>query len=189
MTALRQIQTLSEADYLAAENDRPDGPRHEYLDGYIQAMAGGTWAHTVIAANVLGLLHRHLENHPCVAFGQDFRVRVEVQDRVYHYYPDAVVTCHPNRSEAYFTRHPTLIVEVLSPSTECIDRREKLFHYKAVPSLEEYALVDQEKPEVTVFRRAESWMGTIYGPDDTVEFRSVGLSVPVRRLYLKAGLA
>jgi Uma2 family endonuclease len=109
---------------------------------------------------------------------------LEVAREEFFYYPDVVVSCHPRDIEKYFLRSPTLVVEVLSPSTETIDRREKHTHYRQAPTLEEYILVAQERREVTVFRRASGWQGEVFtGPEASVEFRSVKHAMTVAEIY------
>ena len=84
------------------------------------------------------------------------KVRVDHADQTYFYYPDLLLACDPQDREPYYRRHPCIVVEVLSPSTERIDRREKLFAYQTIPSLREYVLVDPDKRWVEVYRFGET---------------------------------
>jgi Uma2 family endonuclease len=103
------------------------------------------------------------------------------------YYPDIMVACGHIGIEKYYLSNPTLIVEVLSPSTESIDRREKALHYRQISTLEEYVLVAQDAPEVTIYRRADEWaLSTLRALQDVAEFRSIDLSLPLAEIY--AGL-
>jgi Uma2 family endonuclease len=114
----------------------------------------------------------------------DFKVRLEINREDIFYYPDVMVACQRIGVELYYLRYPTLLVEVLSPSTENIDRREKLLNYPQISTVEEYALVAQDSREVTVHRRAEDWAPKILtGADAVAEFRSIKLSLPLARIY------
>jgi Uma2 family endonuclease len=95
-------------------------------------MSGASWAHNVIALNIASALRTRLRGSAGQVFINDFKVRLEVGGDELFYYPDIVVCCHPNSIEKYFLRSPTLVVEVLSPNTEAIDRREKHQNYRAI---------------------------------------------------------
>jgi Uma2 family endonuclease len=95
-----------------------------------------------------------------------------------------MVACGREGTEKYYLTDPKLIVEVLSPSTQSIDQREKAFNYRQIPALEEYVLVSQDRCEVTIHRRLEGWEGlVIASPEGTAEFRSVDLSLPLSEIY------
>lgn len=164
------VQTqLSEQDYLDGEG--ASQIRHEYVAGEVFAMAGASKAHNIISGNVYALLRAALRGSGCQTFMADMRVRIAAQSC--YYYPDVVVTCSPEdlSSDAPKDRveAPGLIVEVLSPTTEAIDRREKMLAYRHIESLREYVLVDQERRWVEVYRRAGSgWVADLYSPEDTI---------------------
>ena len=177
-----RVLPVSVADYLAQEEG--SAIRHEYVAGEIHAMRGGSRAHIRISLNMATLLRSKLRGGPCQVFINDFKVRLEVGGAELFYYPDVVVSCHPAAIEKYFLRSPTLIVEVLSESTETIDRREKHTNYRQAPTLEEYVLVAQERREVTVFRRATGWQGEVFTDESAqVELRSVAHTLSVREIY------
>jgi len=94
----------------------------------------------------------HARRKRCQLFMADMKVRVEHTDQTYFYYPDLLLACDPQDREPYYRRRPCLIVEVLSPSTERIDRREKLFAYQTIPSLREYLLIDPDKRHIEIYR-------------------------------------
>jgi len=95
-----------------------------------------------------------------------------------------VVSCHAGSIEKYFLRSPTLVVEVLSLSTETIDRREKHTHYRQAVTLEEYVLVAQDRREVTIFRRVAGWQGEVFtAADACVEFRSIKQALTMAEIY------
>jgi Uma2 family endonuclease len=100
------------------------------------------------------------------------------------YYPDVMVVCGQNDLQVRYLSEPRLVIEVLSPSTERIDRREKAYHYREAPSVEEYVLIAQHAPHVTICRRSEAWeIQILTSPQEAAEFRSVELSLPLERIY------
>ena len=175
---------ISEADYLAGE-ELP-GPRHEYVAGQIFAMAGATKTHGTIAGNIFFRLRAELRGTPCRAWVADMKVNVAAADT--YYYPDVVATCaeedlHSDSPQSFVTA-PKLIVEVLAPSTEKIDRREKLLAYRQLSSLQEYVLVDQERQWVEVFRRnAAGWMQEIATAGEAITLSSLGVTLAVADIY------
>lgn len=182
------IHDLTEAEYLAGEAAAE--VRHEYVAGQVFAMAGASKAHATLSLNIAAMLHSALRGSPCRVYAADMKVKVG-QAHAY-YYPDVVATCSmadnaPDAPRDHLTE-PTLIVEVLSPNTEHIDRREKLLAYRQLPSLAEYVLVDQDKPWVEVFRRVDGgWSHTVFGPETVVEFASVAARIALADIY--AGVA
>jgi len=140
-------------EYLALEAEST--VRHEYVAGMIYAHAGGTSRHNAIAANVLAALWYAARSGPCRVYGSDMRLRAA--DDVF-YYPDVMVVCGDNEAgdEALYQYAPCLIVEITSPSTESIDRREKAFTYRKVPSLQAYLIVNQDHRWVERHWRDES---------------------------------
>ena len=180
-TALK-ADFLSVADYL--EGEKASSVRHEYISGVVFAMAGGSRAHGLITGNIFAALHSHLRGKPCQVFTADMKVRLEVADEDIFYYPDVMVTCDPRDTEAHFNRYPKLIVEVLSPATERIDRIEKFDRYKAIESLEEYVLIAQDRFEVIVFStRGEAKTRVATNAGDVVHFESLGFSCPLLQFY------
>jgi Uma2 family endonuclease len=173
---------LSVEDYLKFEADGQ--VRHEFIGGRIHAMSGTTVRHNEIAGNLLAALFAHLRAGPCRAYFNDVKVRLEVNREDIFYYPDVMVACENEGKEKHFLRHPKLIVEVLSSSTEAIDRREKLLNYPRIASLEEYAIIAQDTREITIHRRETQWRPTLIStPDAPVEFRSIKLTVPLAQIY------
>ena len=181
MEAARVLPLLV-ANYLAFEET--SAVRHEFIGGEIHAMAGETVAHNTIALNIASALRTKLRGGPCRVYIENVKVRFEVAREEIFYYPDVVVSCHPTGVERLFVRLPTLIFEVLSPSTENIDRREKKLNYQQIPTLDEYVIVSQERPEVTIFRRAAGWVAeTATAPNAVLEFRSVKQAMTVAEIY------
>jgi Uma2 family endonuclease len=147
-------------------------------------MAGASEAHNLICVNIVSAFHAPLRSSPCKAYMADFKVRLEIHCEDIFYDPDAMVACQRVGVEQYYLRHPTLLVEVFSPSTENIDRREKLLNYPQISTVEEYVLIAQDSRDVTLHRRAEDWVPRVVtAPEAPVEFRSLKLSLPLARLY------
>lgn len=126
--------------------------RHEYLTGDVKAMGGASARHGLIAGALFALLLPGARRKNCQLFIADMKVRVDHAGETYFYYPDLLLSCDPADRDPYYRSRPCLLVEVLSPSTERIDRREKLFAYEKISSLREYVLVDPEQRRVEVYR-------------------------------------
>lgn len=185
-----QLSYLSETDYLVGE-ELP-GLRHEYVQGQIYAMTGASKVHGTLALNIASLLRTHLRGSPCRAWTADMKVHVAAA-RAY-YYPDVVVTCSPQDLDASAPKNhltaPQVIVEVLSASTEQVDRREKWLNYRQLPSLREYVLIDQERQWIEVFRRGdEGWLHEISLPGQTLTLRSLDLQLAMDEIYEDSGVA
>lgn len=176
-------------DYLGVEE--MSAVRHEFLNGEIFAMAGGTPEHAALAAAVVVLLGRKLDGSPCRPYSADLRIRV--LETGLATYADASVICgEPARDPSSPTHvtNPTVVVEVLSPSTEDYDRGEKREHYQRIPSLNHYVLVAQDRRRVEVFSRAAdgAWEPRTDGAGDVVELGTLKVSFAVDALYEAAGL-
>jgi Uma2 family endonuclease len=173
---------VSVAKYLASETTSQI--RHEYLGGLVYAMAGETVTHNQIAGNLYLALRRYAKGKPCRTFMSDIRVNFHLRTDEYYYYPDLVVTCDKRDTHLRFVQFPKLIIEVLSESTERVDKREKFFAYTSIPSLEEYVLVAQTTREVTVFRRANDWKAEkVSGAKAKVLLASLKLTIPLAAIY------
>ncbi len=168
-------------DYLEGENFSP--VRREFVEGEIYAMAGASDNHNRIVGNLIASLTNHLRDSDCETFFSD--IKVQVTKNVY-YYPDVLVSCEENPENPYFRNQPILIVEVTSPSTKHIDRREKLLFYQQMPSVQEYVIVDQKKMNVEVHRRQSNggWITYYFNESgEAVEFASVELSISLTEIY------
>jgi len=169
------------ADYLKSEKISP--VKHEYVDGVIHEMAGTSDNHARVAGNIFVALSIHLRNSSCEPFSSGIKVRVS--SKIY-YYPDILVSCEENPEDSYFRNEPILIIEVASPSTERVDRSEKLLYYQQMASLEEYVIVDQHKLNVEIHRRQPNGSFIKYyfdEPEDEIEFESVKLALPITEIY------
>lgn len=169
-------------EYLAFEEQSPY--RHEFINGTVYAMSGASLAHNEIAQELVVAFRSHLRSGPCKPFFLEAKLEIRTGRDLIMYYPDAMVSCRPEDRTDQVVRNPKLVVEILSKSTQHIDRREKAMVYQRVEAIEEYVLIAQNQPRVIVHRRAENWRPVVYTEADAlVDFRSIGLSVPLPRIY------
>jgi Uma2 family endonuclease len=169
-------------EYFAWEEKQLE--RHEYIDGEVYAMSGGTVNHSQIAVNFVSLLKNHLSGSGCKTLNSDCRVKMVEGDN--YTYPDVSVTCDErDRTTTQYITYPCLIVEVLSDSTEAYDRGGKFRMYRRNPILQDYVLVSAEKIEIDLYRKTEngSWEIINYQAGDAIELKSVNLSFPIERVY------
>ncbi|MBX3245940.1 MAG: Uma2 family endonuclease [Myxococcales bacterium] len=176
---------ISAEAYLAEEAIA--GRRHEFLNGAIIAMAGASARHNLIAANVMRALGNALAAGPCRVLGSDQRVRIGLSDA--YLYPDVTVVCASPRfadDRPASLLNPSLVVEVLSPSTVDHDRGAKLAHYRRLPSLGEILLIEPNERRLEVYRRLASGQWLITDVlDGAVELESVGASLSLDEVYAK----
>ena len=166
--------------------ERETDVRHEFIDGAVYAMAGGTPEHAALAARVIAALARGLGRGPCIAAGSDLKVYIPSARR--STYPDAAVVCGPFARADHdrnAVTNPKVLVEVLSDGTEADDRGEKFRDYATLASLEEYSLVGQHAPRIEVFRRNAdgSWTLRVFEPGATVRLESVPAVFTVDEIY------
>ncbi|GCL40751.1 Uma2 family endonuclease [Dolichospermum planctonicum] len=158
--------------------------RHEYLNGEVYAMSGGTQNHGRIASNIIFIVKSHLRGGGCQVGNSDCRVNIlETNDYVY---PDVSVTCEDSdRTATQAIQYPCLIVEVLAPSTANYDRGDKFRLYRRNPSLQDYVLVDAEKIAIDLYRKNDrgNWEIFNYQSGDNIELRSIDLSFPIESVY------
>jgi Uma2 family endonuclease len=156
--------------------------KHEYIDGQVYAMAGGTLDHSFVAVNVVALLNRAFGRGPCRAYNSDAAARLSPTCFTY---PDATVTCDDqDRGRITEVQTPRVIVEVLSDSTEARDRGMKFEYYRACPAVQEYVLVSTRRQLIEVYRRTqESWMLHIYETEDEMELTSIDVRLPLAAIY------
>ena len=183
-------QRFSPEEYLALE--RRAEYKHELIDGQIVAMTGASESHNLMVMNVGASLHSQLRSTPCKVFPSDMRVQVD-QARFYTY-PDLVVVCDEAKygdGELDTLLNPTLIIEILSPSTEAYDRGEKFRRYRSVGSLQEYVLITQDRPHVERYVRQSKgdWLLSEFeGLGAEVELRSIGCRLRLNEVYERVKL-
>jgi Uma2 family endonuclease len=181
-TSIRRVH-YTYSEYLALEEE--SSVRHEFLNGEIYAMAGGSPDHAALAAALLGILRGQLPPS-CRAFTSDLRVRIAQTGLTT--YPDAAVICGRTQRAAedpLAVVNPLLLVEITSPSTEDYDRGEKLRHYKSLPSVREVLIVSHHAPQLSLYRRGDGdeWTVATAGSGGSVELASVAARVAVDDLY------
>jgi Uma2 family endonuclease len=183
MTAARSQQHVSVEDYLSGE--LASQVKHEYLGGFVYAMAGGTNAHNLIASNVLRLLRGQLRGKPCRPYNSDTKIRVKLPTHVRMYYPDASVICDSNPPTDSFQDQPVVIAEVLSSGTRRVDHAEKRDAYLTISTLFAYFLIEQELPAVTVYRRTDDGFVREYYSDlqTTIPLAEIGTALPMNEIY------
>lgn len=163
MIAAPEHPYITPDQYLKMEEQSPI--KHEYIDGQIYAMAGASDPHVTIALNLATLLRSHVRGSGCRVYISDMKARIESLNRFY--YPDVMVTCDSRDQEtSTYKRFPTLIVEVLSDSTEAFDRGDKFADYQELESLREYVLINTKQQRVDCFRRNDKgqWVLQFYTP-------------------------
>jgi Uma2 family endonuclease len=169
-------------EYLTAEASSPI--KHEYLNGYVYAMAGASDAHVTISLNLASILKNHLRGSGCRVYISDMRVNIAASNS--YYYPDVMVTCNPSDRELpNYKQNPCLIIEVLSTSTEAFDRGDKFTDYQQLESLQEYVLINQKRQRVDYFQRSDRGLWTLqsFYPGDTITFTSINCDVAVVDIY------
>lgn len=175
-----EYRWLSIKEYLAIDN--ASDVRFEYAHGQLRMLADGSRHHALIAHNLHGLLHDHLRGTPCATYTSDMRVQVAID---HYYYPDVTASCDENEAEnALYS--PRVVFEVLSPSTEAIDRTEKMEAYRGLLSVEDYVLVSSERQAVEVHHRDRQqnyWITRIYGHGDTVRIESLNAEFLMDEIY------
>lgn len=168
------------AEYLAGERDV--AVRSEYVDGLVYAMAGASRTHNTIATSFTALIETHLGDG-CRVWQSDMKVIIRNKGQAFSYYPDIMATCDLRDADEYICTTPTLIVEVLSPSTERTDLKEKFDNYTSIPTLLEYVVVSQDVPLVRLWRRRTAWEREMYRAGETFHLESVAVDVPVEHIY------
>jgi len=182
MQAVLRADRISVEDYL--ESEESSEVRHEYIGGILYAMAGASDEHIAICVNLVSALRAHLKGTPCRVQISEGKVRLRAADEDIFYYPDIMVICDPRDQDRYFKRYPKVLIEVLSESTETIDRREKFLSYRQIETLQEYVLIAQNKMEVTVFERANRWQPELsIQPEQSLRLPSLNFSQLLKDVY------
>ncbi len=179
MVKTQKLLKISEQEYLAGE--LVSEIKHEYIDGIPYAMAGASKNHQRITGNLFSALLIHLKNTPCDVFASDIKVKAGHN----FFYPDVIVICEDETDDEYYTESPSLIVEVLSKSTRKTDHSLKRLAYQNLPSLQEYALIEQDFVDIEVCRRNRHWQSEHYFLGDEVYFSSLELHIPVADIYTR----
>ncbi|MEO1433527.1 MAG: Uma2 family endonuclease [Cyanobacteria bacterium J06633_8] len=157
--------------------------RYEYLAGQVYPLLGDSHNLKIITENLFARLRTQLYGTGCQVFSSDMKVRVE--DVNAFYYPEVSVVKDSQDRETYFKNCPCLIAEVISPATERIDRNEKLFNYRQIPSLQEYLLVHQSEVKVEVYRKIyqNKWLLETLTQDSILKLQSVNAEITMAEIY------
>jgi Uma2 family endonuclease len=180
----RPLHRHTYADYVALE--KVSAEKHEYLEGQIYVMAGGSEDHSKIAVNVTSALHRAVRE-PCYAHSSDLRVYVESVGLAT--FPDASVICGPLQQHApspdATALNPTILVEVTSDSSEEYDTITKLEYYRTIPALRDYMIVSHRAREITVHSRGmnDTWATRVVKSGQSAELPSLGIQLNVDEIY------
>jgi Uma2 family endonuclease len=182
---------ISPEEYLQGEQLAES--RHEYVDGQVYAMAGTSANHDRIATNILAELRNRLRGSKCEPFSSDFKLHIPAtapKFAEYFYYPDVMVACDPTEDAELYRERPTVLFEVLSPSTTRVDRSEKATIYHQIPTLKTYVIVDQEKVSMTVMRKsATGWSREIIeDAKASLKLPEIGVEIPVAAIYERTKL-
>lgn len=181
---IRRIHRYTYDQYLSYEGD--SNVRHEYLDGEIYAMAGGTVDHAALAVNVAAALHAQLKGGSCRVFSSDLKVRVVAADLAT--YADVTIVCGPpevDPASDHVVTNPTVLIEVTSPSSETWDRGEKLAFYKLIPSLRECVLISHRERHVEIHRRETDGTWSRHEVRrGAAELSALGATLDLEDLYL-----
>ncbi|HEX8339920.1 MAG TPA: Uma2 family endonuclease [Tepidisphaeraceae bacterium] len=176
-------------EYYEMEDADLSGVRHEFRDGEIVAMPGGTVEHSQICVNLIASISTQLRGTPCQVFESNLRSRIEPSRR--NVYPDLTIVCGPvqrdprDKSKGTIL-NPRVVIEVLSPSTEKYDRTEKRDHYLKVPTLEMHVLVEQDQPRVESVTRTPDgrWeLDYASGLDGVLRLPVLKIEVSLRDVY------
>jgi len=185
--AARKAEMTAE-EFLAWETVQTE--RHDLVDGVPYAMAGAEARHNTVSLNVAVALHQHLSDTPCNTFMSDMKVAA-ADDRSF-FYPDVTVTCSKADLEnSLVKREPTLIVEVLSPSTAAYDLGAKFAHYRQIPTLREIAFIDVDARRTDVYRKGADGLWVLHSFDAgaSVHLASVDLTISAATLFAKVSSA
>jgi Uma2 family endonuclease len=182
MIATPQTPRMTTTEYLQWEPLQEI--RHEYIDGQVVAMTGGSVAHNDIAINLLSILLPIVRKRDCRINMADVKLQIQATHRFY--YPDLMVSCDERDQEAKkFLQYPTIIIEVLSPGTSNQDRGDKFTDFQTIKPLNEYVLVNSEKRSVECYRRGEGrmWLYYPYCEEDNLQLDSLDVEIPISRIY------
>jgi Uma2 family endonuclease len=168
---------ISAVEYLKGE--LVSDVKHEQIDGEAYPMAGVSKNHQRIAVNISRLVGNFLINSPCGPFSSDIKIKVGKN----FFYPDAMVVCDDQTDNEYYTKSPTILVEVLSKSTRRTDETIKRMAYQSIPTLQEFILIEQDFVDIEACRRSEGWLSRHYFLGDQFTLESISLSLSVEEIY------
>lgn len=185
MSTVRKRDPISVEEYLAGEE--VSEVRHEYLEGFVYAMVGGTLNHSQIQMNIARFSENQLEDSNCSVHGGHFKLRIDTKTGTRFYYPDVHIVCGHIPGDQLFHDKPPVVFEVLSNSTRRADESEKKDNYLLIKSLHSYVMVEQDFPQVTVYRRKGSGFDReVYDKmDDVISFEQPTFKLSLSEIYNK----
>jgi Uma2 family endonuclease len=183
MTAAKRREPLDWRVYL--EGEELAERKHEYVGGFVYAMAGGVYLHSLISTNTTTALGKRLGDCSCRVLNSDFKIRVRTESGFNFYYPDSSVVCTTIERGALYVDDPVVVVEVASRSTRRIDEGEKREAYLSLPSLGAYVLIDSEQVRVTIWRRSGSSFHreTHLDESESIALPEIGVELPLAEVY------
>lgn len=174
--AAKNLMSLDE--FLAWERDQPEA--YEFADGVVTMMTGGSLDHSTIASNLRTALYAKLRGTGCLPFRGDAKVLVNGAIR----YPDLSVTCSPIRGSEEIVPDPVVVIEIVSPSTERLDRGRKKLDYFATPSIKQYAIVEQDERLIDLYTRTDSgWFNEIISDDRPLRLTAIDVEIDLDAIY------
>ena len=177
------IPRLTPEEYFEWEQQQRD--KHEYIDGKLYAMSGGSVNHSRISIRMTALLDDHATDRGCIVANSDLKVKIATTQN--YTYPDASVTCDDrDKASTQYITYPCLIVEVLSKSTEAYDRGGTFRLYRHNPELQDYLLASTTQIEMDLYHKnkAGEWVIRNYQQGDTITLESIELSFPIEQIYI-----
>ena len=182
IAAKENFPQLTSAEYFVWEEQQLE--KHEYINGEVYAMSGGSVNHGRIAIKFAAMFDSHLENSGCITGNSDIKINMLKTNN--YTYPDVSVTCDErDKTTTQYITYPCLIVEVLSPSTEAYDRGGKFRMYRNNPILRDYLLVSSTSIEMDLYHQKDNgeWVIINYKEGDTIELKSINLSFAIEQVY------
>lgn len=179
--AQHEYPIIDVEDYLMLDKNSKHA-RYEYLDGELRMLAGGSPYHAAIIANLTVAIGRFLVESSCWIYNSDVRLQLS-ETRYVH--PDVTVSCDErDHGSEDVIQYPRLVIEVLSPSTEAIDKIKKLAYYQESPTIQEYVMVDSQSIHIEVYSRVDDgWKFHIYGPGSIIKLESLNIQFPIKDIY------
>ncbi len=183
MSSASILQPISVLDYLSDETRATR--KHEYVNGNVYAMAGGTNAHNRIATNATVAIGGQLRGNPCGVINSDTKIRIQTDRRTYFYYPDVSVICESNPASDTFQDEPVVLIEVVSQSTRRADEIEKREAYLSIESLRVYILAEQSTAAAVVWRRTDDGFvrEAFVGLESIIPLAEINCELPLAELY------
>jgi Uma2 family endonuclease len=182
MSLKTALTLLSEEEYFIWESQQEI--RHEYVAGYTFAMAGAKRAHNQISMNLIAVIRPLLRGSDCRIYASDVKLKVKAKQA--YFYPDIMLGCDKNDTGEDYLENPSLLIEILSDSTEHIDKREKLLTYQNIESVKEYVLIAQDKVWVQIYRFQQStsfFVETYTELQESIHFDTLNLTIDLAMIY------